>query len=185
MSTAARLITADELLGMPADGFRYELVEGELRQMTPAGYEHGDIVGELHWRIGEFVHRHRLGRVLAAETGFLLSRNPDTVRAPDIAFIRAERRKVLGAPRGFFPEAPALVVEAVSPSDTVYELDAKMRNWLTAGVELGWVITPSARMVTVYRSQDDIQVLTEKDVLTGENVWPGFECAIADLFASL
>ncbi len=183
MSTTARLITADELLRMPHDGFRHELIDGELRQMTPAGIEHGMRVGELHWRLGEFVHRNGLGHILAAETGFVLSCNPDTVRAPDIAFVRADR--VQDPPRGFFPGAPSLVVEVVSPSDTVYEVEQKMRGWLDAGVELGWVVTPSARTVTVYRSHNDIQLLTEKDGLQGESVLPGFVCPLKELFASL
>lgn len=185
MSTIARLVTAEELLQLPKDGRRYELVDGELRDMTPSGYEHGAVVGELHWLLAQFVHKHKLGRVIAAETGFLLSRQPDTVRAPDVAFVRAEREKQLGVTKAYFPEAPALVVEVVSPSDSVYEVEDKMKRWIIAGAELAWVVSPAARTVTIYKAIDDIEVLTEQDVLTGGSVLPGFECVLADLFGSL
>lgn len=182
MSTTLHATTAEELLRLPRDGRRYELVDGELREMTPSGYEHGRIIGELHWRLGQFVSQHRLGQVIAAETGFLLSRQPDTVRAPDIAFVRAEREQELGVAKAYFPEAPALVVEVVSPNDTVYEVGEKIRRWLIAGAELAWVISPAARTVTVYRSLDDIQVVTERGTLSGEKVLPGFECPVSDIF---
>jgi len=184
MSTAARITTADELLRMPDDGFRYDLVEGELHKMTPAGSEHGAIAQSLGWRLGKFVEDHGLGQVFAAETGFLIGRDPDTVRAPDVAFARKEQVERCGLPSTFFPEAPALVVEVVSPDDTAEKVDAKIRNWLSAGSELAWVVYPGGRTVTVYRSLDEIRVLTEQDQLDGENVVPGFQRRVADIFVS-
>ena len=185
MSTAEKITTADELFCMPDDGYRYALVEGELQRMTPAGSEHGAIGMELGMLLAHHIREHGLGRAFCAETGFRIGRNPDTVLAPDVAFVRQERLDEIGIPKTFFPEAPAFVVEVVSPSDTIEEVDTKIRRWLEAGVELAWVVHPSGRTVTVYRSLEDIQVLTQNEKLSGEQVVPGFECRIADLFAGL
>lgn len=185
MSTVTRITTAHELLYMPDDGFRYELVEGELRKMTPSGAEHGVLASEMDVLLREHVRRNDLGQVFGAETGFVIGKNPDTVLAPDASFVRKERIAVHGIPKEYFPEAPALVVEIVSPSDTAEEVDDKMRRWLAAGAELGWVIYPKGRTVTVYRSLDDIRILTSGDTLDGGLVVPGFRCRIGDLFVAL
>jgi len=185
MSTAAKIMTADQLLHLPEDGYRYALVEGELQKMSPAGSEHGAIGMELGMLLAHHIRKHALGRAFCAETGFRISQNPDTVLAPDVAFVRQARLDAIGIPKTFFPEAPALVVEVASPGDTIEDVDTKIRRWLGAGVELAWVVHPGGRTVTVYRSLEDIQVLTEKDTLSGESVVPGFECKIADLFAGL
>jgi Uma2 family endonuclease len=185
MSTATHVTTADDLLRMGDSGSRCELIEGELRKMTPAGFEHGFVIGEAHGRLWNYVGKHCLGVVTGAETGYLISRNPDTVLAPDIAFVRKERVEEVGVPKAYFPEAPALVVEVVSPGDTVDEVDDKMRRWLSAGAELAWVVHPGGRNVTVYRSLTDIRVLSGGDILDGESVIPGFRCSVSELFAQL
>ena len=182
MSTTTRITTADELLRMPDDGFRYELLEGELRKMSPTGTEHGYLVSEIHGRLWNFVREHRQGIVTGAETGFRIDEDPDTVLAPDAAFIRQDRIAAIGIPQHFFPEAPALVVEVISPGDTAEEVDDKMRRWIAAGVELGWVIYPRGRTVTVYRGLSDIRVLSREDLLDGGDVLPGFQCRIGDIF---
>ncbi|MCI0333591.1 MAG: Uma2 family endonuclease [Planctomycetes bacterium] len=185
MSTATRITTADELLHMKDDGFRYELIKGELRRMTPAGSEHGFLSNEISWLLTEHVRENGLGQVFCAETGFLIGRDPDTVLAPDASFVRKERIAVFGIPAEYFPEAPALIVEVVSPSDTAEEVDDKMRRWFAAGVEMGWVVYPRGRTVTVYRALDDIRILTAKDTLDGDAVVPGFRCRVGDLFSAL
>lgn len=185
MSTAEKTMTADELLRMPEDGWRYELVAGELRKMSPPGFQHGAIAQDLGWRLSASVNQNKLGQVLAAETGFLVSRDPDTVRAPDIAFVSNDQLKRYGMPVKYFPEAPALAVEVVSPDDTAEEVDSKIRCWLSAGTLLAWVVYPGGRTITVYRSLDDIRVLTEADTLSGENVVPGFECQVSEIFSSI
>ena len=185
MSTATRITTADELLRMPDDGYRYELIEGELRKMSPAGTEHGYVISEIHGYLWMHVRKHRLGVVTGAETGFLIQQNPDTVLAPDVAFIGQERINAIGIPKSYFPEAPVLAVEVVSPDDTAQEVDEKMQRWLAAGVEIGWVIYPRGRTVTVYRALDDIHVLTSNDMLDGGSVVPGFSCRVGDLFSAL
>jgi Uma2 family endonuclease len=153
--------------------------------MTPAGSEHGFLSVEVTYRLAEHVRKKNLGCVFGAETGFRIGKNPDTVLAPDVSFIRKERIQVVGIPKEFFPEAPALVVEVLSPSDAAKEVDDKMRRWLAAGVELGWVVYPRGRSVTVYRSLTDIRVLSGDDMLDGESVVPGFRCRVGELFALL
>lgn len=181
-TTADTLVTADQLFDMAAEDGRYELVEGELRSRTPGGSEHGAIGFDVGMLVGTFVRKHKLGRMFTAETGFLIHRNPDTVQAPDLAFVRNDRLEQLGLSTKYFPEPPAFVVEVVSPSDRVDEVDDKMRRWISSGVELGWVLHPRIRTVTVYRALDDIRVFTENDMLEGEPVLSGFSCRVSDLF---
>jgi len=184
MSTTTR-VTAEQLLSMPDDGCRYELVAGELRKMTPASWRHGTVAGYLHILLGAHVSERSLGRVLSAETGFLIARDPDTVRAPDIAFIRKERLEGDLPEEAFWPGAPDLAVEVVSPGDRTGEVDEKVRSWLDAGAGMVWVVNPQWRSVTVYRSATDIKTLTENDDLDGGDVVPGFRCRVGEIFANL
>lgn len=176
------LTTADQLLRMPHDGCRYELVAGELRKMAPAGWEHGDIGGQLEGLLWQHVRKHRLGKVFLAETGFLLASDPDTVRAPDIAFIRKERIPRDRPRAAFWPGAPDLAVEVVSPGDTFSEVVEKVQEWLDAGAMMVWVVDPKRHSVTVYGAPSDIRVLSENDELSGEEVVPGFRCAVREIF---
>jgi Uma2 family endonuclease len=181
-TTITKPVTADELLMMPDDGYRYELVKGELIRMAPAGDEHGVVTMHLAGPLYGHVKRNNLGRVYAAETGFKLESDPDTVRAPDIAFISAGRLLNAQQVKGYRPGAPDLVVETLSPSDTIRIIEGKVQQWLEAGALLVWVVSPKLRAVTVYRSLTDVIVLTEKDTLDGADVVPGFQIAVADLF---
>ena len=113
--TTRTLVTADELLRMPDEGKRYELIEGELIEMAPAGLRHGEIAATVAVLIGHHVRQNDLGSVFVAEPGFFLQRDPDTVRAPDVAFIAKNRLSPEGAPAGFSDTIPDLVVEVVSP----------------------------------------------------------------------
>jgi Uma2 family endonuclease len=174
--------TADELLRLPDDGCRYELIRGELRRMPPAGSEHGAIAINIGVVIGQFVKTHGLGVVFGAETGFKLASDPDTVRAPDLAFVRRERIPPEGMPQGCWPGAPDLAVEVVSPSDTYTAVEEKVREWLDAGTRLVLVVTPRTRTVTMHASQTQVTRLTESDLLTGGEVLPGFSCRVAELF---
>ncbi len=177
-------MTADELQAMPDDGFRYELVKGELQRMAPTGFEHGIRTIELTTPLHSHVKAHKLGVVCAAETGFLLSQNPDTVRAPDIAFISRERVEKVEEVKNYWIGAPDLAVEVISPGETMREVEEKVAEWLEAGARMVWVVTPKLRTVTVYRSLTDIVVLTGKDTLDGGEVVPGFQIDIAEIFAS-
>jgi Uma2 family endonuclease len=181
MSTTT-LVTAEQLLHMPRDGHRYELVAGELRKMAPAGWEHGDVGGWLNVLMAEYIRTNRPGKIFLAETGFLLSRGPDTVRAPDIAFIRKDHLPAERPLQAFWPGPPDLAVEVVSPGDTYREVAEKVEAWLAAGAMLVWVVDPQWRTVTVHRPGAELRTLTEKDELSGEDVLPGFRCRVGEIF---
>jgi Uma2 family endonuclease len=155
MSTAPILATADELSVMPDDGFRYELVKGEVRRMPPAGSEHGAVAINIAVVIAQFVKAHGLGVVFGAGAGFKIASDPDTVRAPDLAFVRRERIPEAGVPRGFWPGAPDLAVEVISPGDTYTEVEEKVNDWLNAGTRMVLVLNPRTRTVTVYSSHTE------------------------------
>jgi Uma2 family endonuclease len=182
MDTTKTLTTAAELLTMPEDGCRYELVKGELRRMPPAGSEHGVIVMNCGLLLGQFVKANSLGVVFCAETGFKLASNPDTVRAPDLAFVRRERIPEDGIPKDFWPGSPDLAVEVISPGDGYTGVEEKVNDWLDAGTRMVVVVKPRPRIVTVYRSHTDIARLAESDSLSGDEVVPGFTCRVSELF---
>ena len=153
MSTTSQTFTAEDLLRMPDDGFRYELVRGELRKMAAAGHQHGRIAINVTTPLDQYVRAHNLGVVYAAETGFKLASNPDTVRAPDVAFIRRERVEEVGDVGGYWPGAPDLVVEVISPSDTYSEVEEKILEWLgREGDACGRDGQPIRRIVQAGRS---------------------------------
>ena len=162
----------------------YELNAGELRKMSPAGWKHGWIAGRLHIWMGRHIEEHNLGVVFEGETGFLLASDPDTVRAPDIAFIRRERFPAQPPAEAFWPGAPDLAVEVVSPGDTIHEVDDKVKTWLDAGAKMVWVVNPKSRSVTVYRSAEQVKILTENEDLSGEDVVEGFRCKVRDIFSA-
>ena len=183
MSTITQLLTADDLWRLPDDGMRHELVQGELRTMAPGGSEHGAINMDLGGPLWTFVRKHKLGRIFSADTGFVLTQNPDTVRAPDLAFVSAARIAAVGMPQKFWPGAPDLAVEIVSPSDTLQDVEEKVDEWLAAGTTLVWVINPRRKRVTVYRAPRSVTILEVDDELDGQDVVPGFKCRVADLFS--
>jgi Uma2 family endonuclease len=161
---------------------RLELVRGELRELAPANFEHGLVAGKLQVLVGQFVLSQRLGYVVTAETGFVLSEQPATVRAPDMAYVSRERVGESNVQR-FADFAPDLVAEVVSPSDTFSSVAEKVEDWLSAGVRIVWVIDPATKTVRVHRLGQPTQVLHEQDTLSGEDVLPGFACRVSELFA--
>jgi Uma2 family endonuclease len=180
MATVQEITTAEQLFEAPDLG-RCELVRGELAMMSPAGFEHGVIVGNIHTCLATYVKQQSLGIVAAAETGFVISRNPDTVRAPDVGFIRAERVPRVRT-RGFFQGPPDLAVEVLSPTDRAGELLAKVQDWLTAGCRAVWVVDPTSQTISVYRGSRETPLLTVDDELTDEELLPGFRLRVAELF---
>lgn len=178
-------MTAEQLLDLPDDGLRHELVDGELRTMSPAGYRYGRVSAVVIRALGTFVAEHGLGDVLSSETGFVLHRGPDTVRAPDAAYVRGERVAALDDEAGFAEVAPDLVAEVVSPSDRASEVTSKALAWLDAGVRLVRVIDPVGRLVTAYRPDGVVALVRGADAaLDGGDVLPGFARPLADLFGA-
>jgi Uma2 family endonuclease len=181
-TTITKPTTADELLALPDDGFRYELVKGELIRMAPAADEHGRVTMSLAGPLYNHVRANDLGVVYAAETGFKIESDPDTVRAPDVAFVTKIRKAEVGRVRGYWIGAPDLAVEVSSPYDSRRRVEEKVATWLEAGVRMVWVVNSKSRTVTVYRSITEIVVLTAKDKLDGADVVPGFEIAVVEIF---
>jgi Uma2 family endonuclease len=178
----ARRYTAEDLEDLSAQGHRYELIRGELHPMPPpAGEEHGSTTYDLGFEVGLFVRANDLGRCYTAETGFILARNPDTVLAPDFAFVSKEH--LAGPPQpGFAPLVPDLVLETRSPNDRGQEVADKVRQWLDAGVRVVWELNLKARVLTVHRADAEPRPLGPDDTLTGDDVLPGFALSLRKLF---
>jgi Uma2 family endonuclease len=184
MSDPARIVplTAEDLPYLAAEEGHSELVAGDLVREPPPGEEHGWLAGAVFGHLFRFVWERRLGRMYAAETGFVLARDPDTVRAPDAAFVSAAR--VAGtARRGpYFEGAPDLAVEVVSPGDSRQSVAAKVREYLAAGGNVVWVVDPRERSVTVHRKGGAVITLTVEDTLDGAPVLPGFQLPVRAIF---
>ena len=183
MSVQPGLLTAEEFAALPSEGLRLELIRGEIRAMPPAFADHGDTVGALHVILGAYIRAQRLGKIYGAETGFLLARNPDTVRAPDIAFIQTVRLTPEASAPNWNPVVPDLVVEVVSSRDREREIAEKVRMWLDAGGRMVWVVYRVRRTIEVFRPGQSATVLSEQDALDGMDVVPGFSTPIAEIFA--
>jgi len=172
--------TAEELLRTPDLG-RCELVRGAVRMMKPAGGEHGRVTAYLSFLLGTHIVNNRLGTFYAAGTGFVLRRDPDTVRAPDFAFIAAGR--TASSECGFIPAAPDLAVEVLSPDDRPGFVREKVAEWLEAGAMEVWVVDPRERTVTLHRQGRPPSTFAETDTIRGRELLPGLELAVRDVFA--
>lgn len=184
MTTVPALATIQDLLALPDDGYRYELIRGALRRMSPSGRKHGRLIMNMSTPLDQFVTEHQLGIVYAAETGFILATNPDLVRAPDIAFVRSDRVHLELDEDGYFPGAPDLVIEYISPNDLYTEVDEKVLDYLEAGTSMVVIVNPRKQVVTVYRSRTDIAILTMRDQLAGADVLPGWSLSVEAIFAT-
>jgi len=176
------LVTADELMQLRIPDKHVELVRGVLVVREPAGSTHGLVAMRLGVELAVYVKRTGAGDVFAAETGFKLTTDPDTVRAPDIAFVRRERMPPPDA-TGYAALAPDLVVEVLSPGDRPGEVLAKVSDWLSAGTRLVWVVEPLRHLARVYRDDGSETIVPADGVLDGEDVLPGFSCPLASIMA--
>jgi Uma2 family endonuclease len=173
--------TAEQLFVFHEPGYRHELVRGEVRGMSPSGPVHGFVAGRITRLLASCVDEADLGWVFTADAGFVLARNPDTVRAPDVGFVRKDRL-LTRYPPGFFPGPPDLAVEVTSPSDSFTEVHEKALCWIEHGTRLVWVVDPIARRVSEYRSRQAARLLELGDELDGGEVVPGFRIRVRDLF---
>lgn len=181
-ATNTKLMTADELLAMPKDGYRYELVRGVLRKMAPVGHTGGFYELRIGSLLAIYVDGNGLGRAYGANTGFILERGPDYVLAPDASFVRQERVEEVEEVHGYFPGVPDLVVEVISPSDRYTDVYEKVEEWLNAGARMVVVVNPRNKTVQVYHSMTDVVTLSEDDTLDGGDVVPGWRLPIANIF---
>lgn len=179
-----RLYTAEDLARLSARGGRYALIRGELHEMAPAGWDHGGLTDDLAFYAGQHVRTHHLGRTFTAETGFLIERDPDTVLAPDWAFV-ARERLAEPAPSGYGAVIPDLVLETWSPHDRRSEVADKIERWLQAGVRIVWELHPGSRTVTIHRRGAPSRRLEAEETLTGEEVLPGFSLPLRRLFPTV
>ena len=181
-TTPTKLITADEFFRKPDDGKLYELVEGRLEEVSAASPRSSAVAAMVLTLLNVFVRQNRLGVVGGADWGTKLFSNPDTVRAPDVCFVRAERLPGGRVPVRFQDGAPDLIVEVLSPTDRFRAVARKVREYLAAGARLVWVIDPDERSAVVYRADGTISEYEEDGVLDGGDVLPGFTLNLADIW---
>lgn len=183
MVTTTQTITIAEIERTGGPEGLWELIEGEFVEMPAAGGRHGRLGVNVSSQLRAFVSAHGLGYVYDAQTGFVLSEQPPTIRVPDVGFVRTERLPEGFDDGGFLRVAPDLVVEIISPSDRMVEILAKVVMWLESGTSLLWLVNAATQTVTVYVPDGDLQVLTVEDTLDGGEILPGFSLPVRDIFA--
>jgi Uma2 family endonuclease len=178
----SHLLTAEEVERISLPGRQVELVRGRLVVREPPGTWHGAIAAKLLYYLGDFVYRQGLGLVFAQDTGFKIASDPDSVRAPDVAFVGRERAGLIRA-RGYAEVAPDLLAEILSPDDAPAEVLGKIADWLAAGTRVVWLVDPQRLEARVYRRDGSLSILRENDSLDGEDVLPGFTCPLRQVFS--
>ena len=181
MSTTT-VTTADELALLSDATARYELIRGELITMTPPGWKHGTVAMRVGFIFSTFVEENQLGRAFAAETGFLLERDPDTVLAPDFSFISKASWPDKEPSQAYWPGPPDFCVEVVSKSDRPKSTREKAEQWIKFGCCLVWVIDPAEETIEVFTPNDDSRIFIGDESISGDPVLPGFECRVSDFF---
>ncbi len=180
MSTTSPM-TAAQLLNLADDGNRYELVAGELRMMSPGSWAHSEISLNIASLLREHVKKHRLGKVLSNDPGFLIKSDPDTVIAPDVAYIAKGNIPPDLAKQGYWPGAPDMAVEVLLPNDRITTAEEKIDRWLAAGCRLVWFVNPRASTIQIYTAKAELKTKTIDDEIDGGEVLPGFRCSVAEL----
>lgn len=182
MTVKASIATVADLWELADDGLRHELVDGDLRTMTPPGAEHGRVAATVAGLLFAHARESGAGVTFAAETGFMLTTDPDTVRAPDAAFVAFGRAEAVGRTERYWPGPPDFAAEVVSPGDTFADVEAKALAWLEAGTRIVLVLDPARRTATVYRQGGGAQVHTGDAVLELGDAVPGWSVALPELF---
>ncbi len=175
----AHLLTAEEVLQLEIPGKSAELVRGRLVVREPPSTRHGAVASRLNYLLAHHVYKHDLG-VVVQDAGFKIESDPDTVRAPDVAFVDRSTAGRISA-TGYASFAPDLAAEVVSPGDRPGEILAKVGQWLDAGTRLVWVIDPARVEARVYRDDGELTIVPPNGSLDGGSVLPGFTCALADV----
>lgn len=183
--SVAMLVTVEEFLETSVPDGKAELVRGELRLTPPAGAPHGFAIANLLRALTGHVDANRLGRAFGDGFGYELPSLPQTVRVPDVSFVRADRLPGQGVVAGLLKLAPDLAAEVLSPSETASSLEEKLHDFTVAGTSLIWVVDPVRRTVRIMQREAPIQWLHEGDTLTGGSVLPGFSCAVVDIFEGI
>ena len=181
-TTEVKLLNAEDLLRLAAEGVRGELIRGVLCETMATGQRHGQIVMDLAFELNAFIRPRQLGMLVGSDSGVRLERDPDTVREPDIAFTSVERLPLGGAVSGYAEVIPDLVAEVASPSDSRREVHDKAHMWMNHGVRLVWVVQPETRTVDVYQANHAVTTLSDQDSLDGLDVLPGFSCDVSAVF---
>lgn len=182
MSTSTTLMTAAELLELPRGQHRHELINGELKTMSPASHNHGRLCARITMFLAQFVLQQKLGDVYGAETGFILTSNPDTVLAPDTAFINEDRAREYRQTPGYWPGPPDLAVEVLSPGETGPKTKKKVAQWLEYGTQQVWIVNSKSETVTIYRSSGESITFGHEETVEADDLLPGFRVAVADIF---
>ncbi len=182
MAIQQKLYTAADLweLSHNESGKRYELIEGVIYEMAPAGGKHGVITSGINMLIGMYVKTHSLGYVTAAETGFSLTGDGKNVLAPDVGFVAKDRLSEL--PDGYIPLAPDFAVEVVSPNDRAGRIQIKVKSFLEWGTKLVWVVYPATQNVVVHTLSGSYTLGVDA-ALDGGDVLPGFQLPVKDIFS--
>lgn len=181
-TTAVRLLTAEEFWLLPDNEKRRELVRGEVEETMPTGAEHSGILANFFLALILWAKQAGAGMV-STEAGFILERNPDVVRAPDLYFVRADRLPVGRLPVKFYDFAPDLAVEIISPSETAADVQGKVRDYLAAGTSLVVLAYPRTRSLIVHAADGTGRTYREDEHFTAPAVLPGFSCPVAEIFA--
>lgn len=183
MGIATKPMTWEEFSAIQDEPNQHELVRGELFTMPPPKPEHGYIANNINIPLGSHVKKNKLGYTFAAETGFLLETDPDTVRAPDVCFIERSRFPE-GRPGGDYVRgAPEFLVEVLAPSDTTYGAEEKIEAWIKGGAKLVWLVNPKRKTVTVYRPGKPPALFVEGQALDASDVVAGFTLPVDEIFA--
>jgi Uma2 family endonuclease len=181
-SVAQRLMTAEEYWQSPRNGKQSELIQGEVVERMPPGARHGEVAVAIAALLKNW-SKQGTGGYVGTESGFILVHSPDTVRSPHVSYVRPERIPGDGVPEAFWAVAPDLAVEVISPSETADDIQGKVREYLSAGTPLVWVVYPRRSEAVIYAADGLGRTYTENDVLEFPDVLPGFSCRVAELFA--